>query len=94
MTVFARCPAAYRALQSFELLQLLSVYSLRNATQKYNSESGISCEYLEQQQNQYKMLRDEKRHLGEKVPVGEGVLIFDEVKVIDKFFGTVKHTNL
>ena len=49
LAVFARSPAAYRALQSFELLQLPSVYSLRNATQKYNSESGISCEYLEQQ---------------------------------------------
>ena len=90
LAVFARSPAAYRALQCFELLQLPSVYSLRNATQKYNSESGISCEYLEQLQNQYEMLREEKRHLGEKVPVGKGVLIFDGVKVIDKLLWNSK----
>lgn len=90
LAVYARSPAAYRALASFDLLRLPSVYSVRNASRAYSSEAGVSHEYLATQQKRYADYKEEKLRKGEKLPVGEGVLIFDEVKVIDKLLWNSK----
>ena len=91
LAVYARSPAAYKALTSFDILQLPSIYSLRNVSgsKKYRSEPGICHEYLEEQQKRYIEFVEEKEKCGDKLPVGE-VLIFDEVKVIDKLLWNSK----
>lgn len=90
LSIYTRSPAAYEALKSFNILQLPSVSSLKNKTRHLNSKPGIDQSYLNEEAIKYASFQDEKRNKGEKVPVGEGVLIFDEVKVIDKIIWNSK----
>lgn len=57
---------------------------------KYRQKPGIRQEYLQRQQAAYDEFKQEKRARGEKEPLGIGVLVFDEVKIIDKLLWNSK----
>ncbi len=91
LAVYCRSPAAYRALSSFSLLKLPSCSSVKGKCKNYNEQPGINHAYLWEQKNRYEVIKDESARYGQKVPVAEGVLIFDEVKVVEKIMWNSKN---
>lgn len=88
--MYSRSPAAYKALSSFNIIRLPSIHSVRNESLKQRQKPGINHDYLTRQQQCYEEFKEEKKRKGEKQPLGIGVLIFDEVKVIDKLLWNSK----
>jgi hypothetical protein len=84
LAVYSRSRAAYEALKCFNILNLPSVRSLQTKTGKFLDGPGINHTYLKEQSEKYTKFKQENEQKGTKVPLGEGVLIFDEVKVIQK----------
>lgn len=79
LAVFVRSPAAYEALKSFNILQLPSRATLQAYTGAFLHESGANNEYQVAQFLLHCQQRKENGKESHKV----GVLIFDEVKVIN-----------
>ena len=69
---------------SFGIIKLPSLYSVRNASMTGRQKPGICHDYLLEQQKAYSEYKTEQRKKGGKDPLGIGVLIFDEVKIINK----------
>jgi hypothetical protein len=90
LAVFCRSPAAYEALRSFGVLQLPSLNMLRNKSAKYHDKPGVNHGYLHEQSTKYKMQAEELVAKGHPEPQCDGVLIFDEVKVINKLAWNLK----
>ena len=82
--MYSRCSAAYRALCPFDILKLPSVYCVQQKLREYVDEPGINHEYMSKQRARYTEFKTQVKHQGKKEPLGEGILIFDEVKIIDK----------
>ena len=81
LAVYTRSPCAYEALKSFDILQLPSVSSLKQYTSANIEAPGEIDERLSRSRKQYKEHVLEHVAKGFKKPLGEGVLIVDEVKV-------------
>ena len=93
LAVYARNASAYRALTSFGLMKLPSIHSVQKESQKYSQKQAISHQYLSEQEKKYNAFKEEVVKKGGKIPLGEGILIFDEVKVVDKLlWNTNSHT--
>lgn len=90
LAVCSRSPAAYEALRSFKILNLPSVSTLKEKTRKLNHKPGVNEDYLAEEQTKYEKLKIEKESKGESIPTGTGIVIFDEVKVIDKIMWNSK----
>ena len=75
--MFVRSPAAYEALKSFNILQLLS----RSTLQSY---TGACSESISKQVETYEALLKQCEKEGKLIPKSDGVLIFDEVKVVSR----------
>ena len=84
LAVYARSPAAYNALRSFRLLQLLSVSTLLQYKSSYTERAGEVESRLKEESDIYSQRQKEAKDKGKLVPLGEGSLIFDEVKVTAK----------
>ena len=83
LAVFTRSTAAYEALQGFGILNLPSVRSLKHITSAYIEKPGRCEGSIQYQKERYDALKLEKAKEATP-PIGEGILIFDEVKVISK----------
>lgn len=71
----------YEALKGFGILQLPSVASLKAFT-SFNVESaGVFEERLAFSRKQYDAMVEEKCCASQAIPLSEGILVFDEVKV-------------
>ena len=82
LAVYTRSPAAYKALQSFRLLQLPCVRNLKDYMRSNKEEAGSIQARLKACRDDYDKMVDTQKKLNSKtVAFGEGVLIFDEVKV-------------
>ncbi len=81
LAVYTRSPAAYAALKSFHILQLPSVSTLKAFTGNNIENPGEVEKRLHQCHRQYHYHKEEVKEHGGKEPLGEGVLIIDEVKV-------------
>lgn len=81
LAVFTRSPAAYNALKSFKILQLPSRSTIQSYTGSFLHEPGASSNYIANQLVSYMVYKEECLKNGKKQPKGDGVLIFDEVKV-------------
>ena len=92
--MYTRSPAAYDALRSFKLLQLPSVRTLKYYIDSNLEEAGEVEQRLAEKKKQYdhfidaivKGKQQKTTNVGSEgssanVPLGEGVLIIDEVKV-------------
>ena len=84
LAVYVRSPAAFRALRSFNILKLRCVNSLKSFTRVNLSGPGVEGVHMSQRASQYEAFKEEKQKKGERIPFNEGILIFDEVKVIQK----------
>ena len=84
LAVYARSPAAYHALRSFRLLQLPSVSTLQQFKSSYTERTGEVESRLKEECDIYHQRQQEAKEKGKLVPLGEGSLIFDEVKVTAK----------
>lgn len=81
LSIFSRSPAAYHAVLSLGTFQLLCDRTLRGYMYKYSASPGISEEALLERAKKYKAFKEEQVEAGYQRPVGEGVLMWDEVKV-------------
>ncbi len=87
LAIMSRSKSAYEALKSFKILQLPSVSTLKKFVNFRLHDSGINSEiqgYVQEQSNNYKKYKEELRRKGKKMPLGEGLIIFDEVRVTSK----------
>ena len=87
LAVYSRSPAAYEALKSFKILQLPSISSLQTLKGTRFHQPGINDgikQYVKEQQDNYVKYKEEVLRRGQKEPLHEGILIFDEVKVTSK----------
>lgn len=91
LAVYCRSPAAYRALCKFNVLKLPSCASVSSKCKNYNEPPGINHAYLWEQRLKYEVIKEEASQSGQKIPLGEGILIFDEVKVVEKVMWNSKN---
>ena len=80
--MYVRSPSAYEALKSFNILQLPSHTSLQSYTGAFLHEAGASLDTIVKQTEIYRAYICTCEREGKSVPQSDGVLIFDEVKVI------------
>ena len=84
LAIFVRSPAAYRALRGFNILQLPCIKSLKSFTSANLSEPGEEGVHMEQKAVQYEAMKQQMMKEGKEPPFHKGILIFDEVKVVQK----------
>jgi hypothetical protein len=85
LAVYSRSPSAYKALCKFDnILCLPGVETVKGKMRQYVHQPGINHEYMLAQRERYMCFCSEKVKQGAKKPIGEGALVFDEVKIIDK----------
>lgn len=84
LAVYCRSPAAYKALSSFNILQLPSTDSLKQYRSAIYQGEGPNWENLQESASDCEKLKDERAKKGLKEPKSYGVLIGDEVKVVSK----------
>ena len=81
MPIYARSPAAYDALKRFNILQLPSKSTLQSYTGAFLHDAG-AC--IEDQVAQFILFCDLLKKEGKFESKKDGVLIFDEVKVVGR----------
>ena len=94
LAIFIRSPAAYKALKSFNILNLPSKRSLQTFVGKNNEGPGKCDSYLSEQMKTYSAMCDELKSKDKPAPDGFGALIFDEVKVVSKLLFNSKSNSL
>ena len=94
MAVFTRSPAAYEALKSFNILQLPSRSTLQAYTGAFLHDSGANCACIADQVAQYLVYCQQRQKDGKPESKGDGVLIFDEVKVVSKLMWNSRSQSL
>ena len=82
LAIFIQSPAAYEALKSFNILQLLSRSTLKSYTGAFIHEAGASHESILKQVESYETFKKASSSSEQSMPKSDGVLIFDEVKVV------------
>lgn len=80
----ARSPAAYEALKSFNILQLPSRSTLQSYTGAFLHDSGSNSACIADQVAQFVLFCQQRKKEGKKESQKDGVLIFDEVKVVSR----------
>ena len=94
LAIYIRSPAAYRSLNSFNILKLPSQRSLQRFLGNHLDAPGECEKYLANEERKYTAMCQQLKSEGKPVPDGNGVLIFDEVKVIAKVLWNSKNNAL
>lgn len=81
MAIFTRSASAYKALKSFDILQLPSRSTIQSYTGAFLHEPGASRKCISDQVAQYVLFKAKCKKKGKHPPKSNGVLVFDEVKV-------------
>lgn len=81
LAVYVRSPAAYKALQSFGILNLPSKSTMQAYTGAFMHDPGASNVCIAEQVVRYVVFKEECCKSGKQEPKSDGVLIFDKVKV-------------
>ena len=84
LAIYTRSPSVYEALKSFNVLQLPSRSTLQAYTGCFLHEAGASWDCISQQVEMFEKFVTECKQSGKLLPCADGVLIFDEVKVISR----------
>ena len=84
LSIYNRSPAAYEAFKSWEIFNLPSRSTLKQYSTTLHHNEGTYYDYIEHQRQLYDDFTKQHEKEGFKKPLGEGVLILDEVKVISK----------
>ena len=94
LAVFTRSAAAYEALKSFKILQLPSRSTLQSYTGAFLHEAGASSSCIAGQVTNFMIYKDECLKNGKRETKGDGVLIFDEVKVVCQLMWNSRNQKL
>lgn len=94
LAVFTRSPAAYDALQSFNILQLPSRSTLQAYKGSFLHQAGANHECILEQVAQFLVYCDERKKEGNKESIKAGVLVFDEVRVISKLIWNSRNQSV
>ena len=94
LSIYCRSPAAYESFKSWNIFKLPSKYSLKQFTTALLHDSGPYYEYLKDHALKYVSYKKECTDNGRAMPLGEGVLILDEVKVVGKVAWNSKNGKL
>lgn len=92
--IACRSKAAYLALQNFDILKLPSWRSVQSKMAHNYEEPGVNMERLKRQKQCYDDYVIEQIAKGLKKPMGDGILIFDEVNVAPKVAWNSKNHKL
>ena len=92
--MFTRSPAAFEALKSFGILQLPSRSTLQSYMGTFLHEAGASSDSISNQLANYMIYKEDYRKQGRKQPQGDGVLIFDKVKVACQLMWNSRNNQL
>ena len=93
--MYSRSPAAYEALKSFGILQLPSRSTLQAYTGAFLHEPGANFSCIADQVARYLLFcNDLEKNEQKKIPMKDGVLIFDEVKVINQLMWNSRSQKL
>lgn len=84
LAIYTRSPAAYEALKSFAILQLPCRSTLQAYTGAFLHEPGANSDSIADQVARYLLHCQERMKEGKLESQKDGVLIFDEVKVISR----------
>ena len=82
LAVYNRSPSAYEALRDLKILQLPHSKTLKKVIKGGSEKSGIDEGYLQGQQQIYEEFQRRRETEGHPRPLGIGVMMWDEVKVI------------
>lgn len=94
LAVYSRSPAAYEALKSFQILQQPSRSTLQSYTGAFLHDPGANSSCLDDQVAQYVLFCQKLRGEGKKESKKDGVLIFDEVKVISRLMWNSRNQRI
>ena len=94
LAVYVRSPAAYEALKSFNIMQLPSKSTFQSYTGAFLHKAGACRESIIKQVTQYKSFCQLQQDKGGAQPMSDGILIFDEVKVISSMIWNSKSHHL
>ena len=92
--MYVRSPAAYEALKSFNILQLPSRATLQAYTGAFLHEPGANSACIKDQVAQFILHCQQLQKEGKKESQKDGVLIFDEVKVISQLMWNSRSQKL
>ena len=90
LAVYSRSPAAFEALKSLNILQLPSRSSLQAYLSSHQNDPGVKEESLALQFDLYLQHKATKS----PVPTGDGILIFDEVRVQGRVIWNSKNNKI
>lgn len=82
LAVYSRSPGAFRALKDLRILQLPSERTLKMYMNQGNKAAGLNEKELYRYSCDYTSHKKYFQEQGKKPPLGEGVLIWDETKVL------------
>eukprot|EP00117_Sycon_ciliatum_P049175 scpid67563/ scgid34906/ len=94
LAVKCRSTAAYKALKDLGVLQLPSLRSLNHFTSARIDKPGWCEEGIHYQQQRYQQHQERSEASGSLKPLGEGLIIFDEVKVVSKVLWNSKSEEI
>ena len=94
LAVYIRSPAAYEALKSFNILQLPCRSTLQAYTGVFLHEPGANSSCIEKQVAQFVLHCQRIKSEGKKESKKDGVLIFDEVKIISRLMWNSRSQTL
>lgn len=81
LAVYSRSPSAYTALKSLGVLQLPCKKTLQGHMKLNRRNPGICEDDIHQYSEKFRIFKEEMKQRGSAVPLGQGVLIWDETKV-------------
>ena len=81
MAIYSRSPAAFKAIRSLDILQLPSERTLKINMSQFKKKSGINEDDIRQSSVMYDEHKKRLQSEGKMLPLGEGILIWDETKV-------------
>ena len=94
LAIYSRSPAAYEALKGFDILRLLAKSTLQAYSGAFNHAPGVSTACIADQVSRYVVYKEESKKEGRQEPMGDGVLVFDEVKVACELMWNSRNNRL
>lgn len=81
LAIYSRSPAAFKALKSLKILDLPSERTVKTHMNECKKSPGLDGEDLRQSALLYEKHIEAVKKDGKPLPLGEGLLIWDETKV-------------
>ena len=94
LAIYLRSPAAFESIRDMHILQLPSKRSLQDYVSANLLRPGINHDYMARQYHMYSKHSEDVSVKSDCPPVGEGILIFDEVKVQTKVMWNSKNNEI